>query len=375
MSEYIAQRVCVNTGNKGTPMGSLILQLKNACMLLSAMLVLTGIGQGALAQVDPFVNGWTLNADASNLKFQSVKNQTKVETSGFATFDGTIDQSGTAKISILLDSVDTKVDLRNVRMRFLFFETFQYPTATITAQLDPAALADLGTVRRKTISMPYTLDLHGLQKEFTTDVVVTLLTDDLVSVATSVPISVATADFNLTGGVQKLEEAANVEILPSATVSFDFMFARNASGSSLKVIEIEAPATAALEAEGDFDLEACKGRFEILSRTGNIYFATGSAALDPKSTPLLNALADIVKRCPSLIIEVGGHTDSDGSKAANQRLSKARAASVSDFLVASGIDRQRVQSVGYGEDFPVFPNTTPSNKGRNRRIEFGVVNK
>lgn len=341
---------------------------------LIALMLFTGIGHLAHAQVDPFVNGWTLNADASNLKFQSVKNQTKVETSGFATFDGLIDTTGNATVSILLDSVDTKVDLRNVRMRFLFFETFQYPTATITAKLDRAAFADLATVRRKTITMPYVLDLHGLKKEFTTDVVVTLLTDDLVSVATSVPISVAAADFNLEGGIQKLEEAANVGIVPSATVSFDFMFARNASGSSLKVIEIEAPSSAALEAEGDFDLEACKGRFEILSRTGNIYFGSGSATLDPKSRPLLTALSDIVNRCPGLIIEVGGHTDSDGSKATNQRLSKARAASVSDFLVAQGINRNRVQSVGYGEDFPVFPNDSASNKGRNRRIEFGVVN-
>ncbi|MER9303864.1 hypothetical protein NKJ06_12875 [Mesorhizobium sp. M0293] len=37
----------------------------------------------------------------------------------------------------------TGVDLRNVRMRFLFFETFKYPTAELTAKLDPAALADL----------------------------------------------------------------------------------------------------------------------------------------------------------------------------------------------------------------------------------------
>lgn len=337
-----------------------------------AVLVLTNLA--AQAQTAPFANGWSLRSEASNFVFQSVKNETKVESSGFATFSGEISEAGRTEVRILLDSVDTKIDLRNVRMRFLFFETFQHPEAVITAQLSPADLADLPSLRRKTIELPYTLSLHGLTKEFTAPVVVTLLTDDLVSVATARPISVAAADFDLTGGIQKLEEAAGVNIIPSATVTFDFMFARNGTPAAPKtVVTAAAPASVALEAEGDFDLEACKGRFEILSRTGNIYFSSGSARLDPKSTPLLTSLSDIVSRCPGMVIEVGGHTDSDGSEAANQRLSEARAASVSRFLIDRGINRDVIVSVGYGEKRPVASNATRDGKLRNRRIEFAVV--
>lgn len=344
--------------------------------ILACVFVLFALGsENVAAQSDPFSGGWSLNAEASQLAFQSVKNETKVETSGFATFSGGIDATGATEIKILLDSVDTKIDLRNVRMRFLFFETFQYPEAIISAQIEPATLSDLPTIRRKTIDLTYSLSLHGVSKVYTAPVVVTLLTDDLVSVATSTPISVPASDFDLMGGVQKLEDAAGVNIIPSATVSFDFMFARNVTQAAPKVAttKTEAPASAALEAVGNFDLAACKGRFEILSRTGNIYFRPGSSRLDAKSTPLLNSLADIVSRCPGMVIEVGGHTDSDGSVSANQRLSEARAGSVTQFLLNKGITKDFIRSVGYGEAKPVASNATREGKLKNRRIEFAVV--
>jgi outer membrane protein OmpA-like peptidoglycan-associated protein len=74
------------------------------------------------------------------------------------------------------------------------------------------------------------------------------------------------------------------------------------------------------------------------------------------------------------VIEVGGHTDSDGSNASNQRLSERRAGSVTNYLVSRDISPDRVVSVGYGESRPAFPNDSRENKSRNRRIEFAVVN-
>ncbi len=345
--------------------------------LLRACAILFLVSTHAAAQQDMFAGGWTLQPDASSLRFQSVKNLTKVESSGFAEFTGEIDEQGNASIRVFLDSVDTKIDLRNVRMRFLFFETFQFPEARISATLDPAALTDLPDLRRKIIPLTYTLDLHGASKTADAEVAVTLLSDDLVAVSTTAPISVAVADFNLDGGIKKLEEAANVVIVPSATVSFDFVFSRNAAASpGTEVAAADQPARAAgtaLEPSGDLDLDACKGRFEILSRTDNIYFPSGSARLDARSEPLLNSLADIISRCPGLVIEVGGHTDSDGSAAANLRLSERRAAAVSEFLISRSIPADRIVSVGYGEARPVASNDTADGKRRNRRIEFVVV--
>ncbi len=337
--------------------------------------LMIGVPAGAgWAQDSPFATGWDLQASASTLRFQSVKQTTKVESSSFATLTGGIEADGQARVRVLLDSVDTSIDLRNVRMRFMLFETFKFPEATISLSLDPGLIADLPTVRRKIVPVRYTLDLHGVVKTAEAEVAVTLLSDDLVSVASSAPISVAIADFGLEEGIARLEAAANVVIIPSATVTFDFLFARRGTSAATPAPVVPAePASAALEVAGDFSLEACVGRFEILSRTGNIYFRPGSARLDDESRPLLDSVVAIVQRCPDLVIEVAGHTDSDGGDSANQRLSEARAAAVARYLSDGGIDAARMQVAGYGEARPVADNATPEGKGRNRRIEFTVV--
>lgn len=343
--------------------------------LMAGLVVAFGAGQFASAQQNMFEPGWKLESEASALNFQSIKNMTKVETSGFAGFEGEIDPTGKATVTILLESVDTKIDLRNVRMRFLFFETFLHPEATITTQLTPEMLNDLEEKRRLSVSLPFNLNLHGISKDLQADVLVTLIDNNMVSVASKTPISIATSEFDLDGGVEKLEEAAGVDIVPSATVTFDFLFRRNAATAKAQTASAEQPepqASAALEA-AVFDAEACKGRFEILSRTGNIHFASGSARLQDESAPLLDTLVDVIKRCPGMVVEVGGHTDSVGGAAANQRLSERRAQSVARYIQGAGVEDARVQSVGYGETEPAFPNDTAKNRQKNRRIEFKVI--
>jgi outer membrane protein OmpA-like peptidoglycan-associated protein len=340
-----------------------------------AVIWLTISTVSAFAQSNPFEGGWTMESNASSLRFQSVKNQSKIESSTFATLSGDIADDGSATIKVLLDSVDTKVDLRNVRMRFLFFETFQYPEATVTMQIDPSIVSDLAEVRRKVVKLPYTIDLHGITKTLEADLALTLIGDDLVAVSTNDPITISVADFNLLGGLEKLQDAANVAIIPSSTVTFDFIFKKNVTGTQpVQTATATQPAKVALEAEGDFSLEACLGRFEILSRTSNIFFAPGSARLDAKSAPLLNTVVDVVQRCPDLVIQVAGHTDSKGGNAANQALSERRAASVATFLRDKGIDGGRVLSVGFGEARPVATNDTSKGRARNRRIEFAAAN-
>ncbi|WP_417208545.1 OmpA family protein [Antarctobacter sp.] len=330
----------------------------------------------ARAQANVFDPGWTMQPGQSVLNFQSVKNRVIVETGSFASLRGKITATGDVTIEIPLESVDTKVDLRNVRMRFMFFESFKYPTATVTAKLDPAMLADLPKVRRKLMDIPVVLDLHGVRRQLETQAIVTLLSENSVAVSTSVPISVAVEDFGLTDGMEKLTEASGFEILPSAFVSFDFVFSRDGTAGlpDAAVIRQEVSLrNSAVELEGNLDYDACKGRFEILSRTGNIYFGSGSASLQSDSLPLLNQVVDIVSRCPGMTIEVGGHTDADGGAAANLTLSEARARSVTEHLVSAGVDARRIRSVGYGEASPVAPNDTTRNKAKNRRIEFAVV--
>ena len=361
-------------------LGAITARCRGLAAFLSTALLLLAAAD-AVAQ-EPFAPGWTMAPELSKLDVQSVKNETKVESSTFAAFEGAIAPDGEATVTIQLNSIDTGVDLRNVRTRFLFFETFKYPEAVVTVRLDRAMLGDLESRRRLNLTLPFELDLHGITKELETEVVLTLLTDELVSVASSRPISIGTELFNLDDGLKKLEEAASVSVIPSGSVTFDFVFRRNDATGPPSSPRPRAPrpppdastgAATAVETKGDFSAEECAGRFDIMSRTGAIYFRTGSAVLDQESRPLLDTVVAIVERCPGVAVRVAGHTDSVGPDELNQALSEARARSVTTYLEEHGVPAARLQSIGYGETRPVAPNDTPWNRSRNRRIEFLVV--
>ena len=71
-----------------------------------------------------------------------------------------------------------------------------------------------------------------------------------------------------------------------------------------------------------------------------------------------------------MILEVQGHTDSQGTADSNQRLSQQRADAVRAYLVAHGINSSRLTSKGYGMTQPIAPNDSAANRAKNRRIEF-----
>lgn len=338
---------------------------------LPLIALLATLATPALAQDNPFAPGWTLNPLGSTLGFQSVKNGAKVEMNNIATFGGSVGPDGKAEVQIALDSIDTHIDLRNVRMRFLFFETFKFPTATVTATIDPVILEGLKDGPRTFAVLPFTLTLHGVTKEMSAPVSITQLGPDAVSVASVGIIPILAEDFDLAGGVAKLEEAAKVKLLPVGSVSFDWIFTRD--GAAPMVATLTTGADAAKETRGAFDAEACATRFDTLSQAGNITFRSGSARLDVAGSSVLDTLLDVVTRCPEMKIEIGGHTDDVGPDAANLALSEARAASVAAYLAERGVGPDRLTPMGYGEAAPLLPNDSPENRARNRRIEFKIL--
>jgi OmpA-OmpF porin, OOP family len=104
--------------------------------------------------------------------------------------------------------------------------------------------------------------------------------------------------------------------------------------------------------------------------THGILFDVNKAVLKPQSMGTLNGVAKLLTQNPGLKLEVGGHTDSDGDAAANQKLSEARAAAVKKTLVDIGIDGSRLTTKGYGASKPIDSNATPEGKANNRRVEF-----
>ena len=340
---------------------------------LSAAFALCGLAGSVAADQAPFEDGWAIDQSASSLNFVSIKKGNVLELSKFATLNGTIAEDGNVSLTIPLDSVDTSVDLRNVRMRFLFFETFNFPDATITAQLTEEMLADLEVVGTKTITLPFTMTLRGITKEMHAEVLVSLISKNRVSVSSVTPIFIQVTDFNLSGGLAKLESAAEVKIVPATSITFNFAFDRNGTSGTAAAPLALARATTALEPEGPFTRAACEGRFEIFSRTGNIYFQNASADLTTESSALLREVATVVSKCPGMTFAVDGHTDSRGSDDYNLILSEQRANAVIDYFVNAGLPRARFVGTGYGETQPIASNATQQGRSQNRRISFSIA--
>jgi len=105
--------------------------------------------------------------------------------------------------------------------------------------------------------------------------------------------------------------------------------------------------------------------------TTAILFDVNTAILKPESIGVIKEIAGVLKEHSDIRISITGHTDSDGSDAANVTLSKKRAAAVKDALVNEfGIDASRVETDGKGEAVPIADNKTKEGKAANRRVEF-----
>jgi outer membrane protein OmpA-like peptidoglycan-associated protein len=108
----------------------------------------------------------------------------------------------------------------------------------------------------------------------------------------------------------------------------------------------------------------------ILNMPGNITFRTASADLNSGFFQVLDSVTLVLKEFDKTIIDVEGHTDSDGTDTYNQQLSLNRANSVGTYLQSHGVNGQRIMTFGAGEARPVANNTTPEGKQQNRRVEL-----
>jgi OmpA-OmpF porin, OOP family len=108
--------------------------------------------------------------------------------------------------------------------------------------------------------------------------------------------------------------------------------------------------------------------------TKTIHFEFDKAVIRPISFRILDAVVDIMKQNPDIKkVRVEGHTDSKGSDAYNIKLSQRRSNAVREYLIAHGVEADRLVAVGYGESRPVADNNTAEGRARNRRVEFTIL--
>ncbi len=105
----------------------------------------------------------------------------------------------------------------------------------------------------------------------------------------------------------------------------------------------------------------------------NIFFNTDQYELLSESKIELDKLITLLNNNPSMVIEIGGHTDNTGTKDHNQILSENRAKAVFNYLIDGGINSSRLSFKGYADSDPIKPNDTDDNKAENRRTEFKVI--
>lgn len=102
-----------------------------------------------------------------------------------------------------------------------------------------------------------------------------------------------------------------------------------------------------------------------------VVFETGGDGIRPESEAALQHVANYLKDKTYIsLLRIESHTDNQGDPAKNQALTEKRSMSVGRWLIAHGIDCQRLLAVGFGSTKPVADNRSPEGRSQNRRVRF-----
>lgn len=168
---------------------------------------------------------WVLDSSASRIAFASIKAGEVIETHFFPGLTGEITADGQATVSVPLDQVETKIDLRNERMRDMFFKTGEFPSAMIKTAVSAQDFSDLKTGERRQTEIDGTLSLHGTEEPIFVDAYVTRIAPSRIEIESAEPVIVYVADFGLEAGLEALREVAGLpSITSSVPVTFTFVF-------------------------------------------------------------------------------------------------------------------------------------------------------
>ncbi len=171
---------------------------------------------------------WVLDADDSRINFVSTKKHHIAEASTFHTLSGGIDLDGNARLVVDLNSVDTRIAIRDERVRKSLFEIDSFPQAIYRVHLDPGALNQALTAETGTqtiITLEGSLEMHGVKHALPASAFVTKTGPNSILVSSAHPVIVNVADFKLIPGLEKLQEIAKLpHISHSVPVSFHLVF-------------------------------------------------------------------------------------------------------------------------------------------------------
>ncbi|NNE87023.1 MAG: OmpA family protein [Silicimonas sp.] len=119
--------------------------------------------------------------------------------------------------------------------------------------------------------------------------------------------------------------------------------------------------------------EKCINMITEAAGKQKITFAPSSTDIESNAIKTIDAIAEIVRQCQHVEIEIGGHTDSQGREVMNEQLSQARADAVLNAIMARRVLVSNLSAKGYGEAQPIADNGSEAGREANRRIEFKLV--
>ncbi|MBL7852500.1 MAG: OmpA family protein [Cyclobacteriaceae bacterium] len=105
----------------------------------------------------------------------------------------------------------------------------------------------------------------------------------------------------------------------------------------------------------------------------NLIFSQGKATLSPESFPSLDEVVVMLKERPSIVIQLEGHTDSQGNEKMNLQLSQDRVDNVKKYLVSKGIAKDRIKTKAFGGSQPLVQGNSMEARARNRRVEMRIL--
>lgn len=116
-----------------------------------------------------------------------------------------------------------------------------------------------------------------------------------------------------------------------------------------------------------------QGEMLLIRLKGDLAFNKGSAAVQSGLFSEVERMTTVLNRYPKTVIQVGGHTDSQGSEAYNLNLSKQRADAVVNLMIQLGIAQPRIEAAAYGEAQPISANDSDAGRRMNRRVEIKIA--
>ena len=185
---------------------------------LLIVFVLSGTPLGVSAE-------WQLINEESSIVFISIKNSKAAEIHTFSSLYGSLSDSGSVALGISLNSLDTKIPLRDTRMKEMLFEVIKFPVAKLSTTVDIARISQMKPGETATHDLKLILSLYGEENPLNATIRVVRLSGNKLLVSTLQPVIVNADDFSMGKGIELLRGIANLSSISSAvpvTVSLIF---------------------------------------------------------------------------------------------------------------------------------------------------------